>query len=68
MKKITKEYITKTVEEMKKEVEALHKEIAKLEIERKAKPQKDSNMVFKMKKRLAVILTVISQKELGIQS
>ena len=68
MKKITKEYINKTVEEMKKEVESLHKEIAKLEIERMAKPQKDSNMIHKMKKRLAVILTVIRQKELGIQS
>lgn len=68
MKKITKEYINKTVEEMKKEVESLHKEIAKLEIEKKAKPQKDSNMIFKMKKRLAVILTVIRQKELGVRS
>ncbi|QQS43957.1 50S ribosomal protein L29 [Candidatus Roizmanbacteria bacterium] len=68
MKKVTKEYINKTAEELKKEVESLHKEIARLEIERKAKPQKDSNMIFKMKKRLAVVLTLIRQKELGIQS
>jgi len=68
MKKITKEYTNKTVEELKKEVESMHKEIAKLEIEKRAKPQKDSNMLFKMKKRLAVILTMMRQKELGIQS
>lgn len=68
MKKVTKECINKTVEELKKEVESLHRDIAKFEIEKKAKPQKDTNMIFKMKKRLAVIMTVIRQKELGIQS
>ncbi len=67
MKKITKEYTNKTAEELKKEAESLRKEIAKLEIERQAKPQKDTNMIFKKKKRLAVVLTTIRQKELGIQ-
>lgn len=66
MKKAAKELRAKSVEELAKEVQTLRSEIAKLTIEERIKPQKDTNLLFKKKKRLAVALTMISQKNLGI--
>jgi ribosomal protein L29 len=66
MRKAAKELRVKTIEELEKESQTLRAEIAKMAIESKIKPEKDSNTVFKKRKRLAVILTMISQKNLGI--
>ena len=66
MKKLTKELQGKDISELEKEVQSLRKEIAKLKIERKVKPPKDTNLIRKKEKRLASILTMITQKELGV--
>ncbi len=66
MKKLTKDLKSKTVDELKKEAHSLREEIARLGLEAKVNPpaggSKDSNLLFKKRKRLAVILTLISQK------
>ncbi len=66
MKKYIKEIIGKTVAELNTEVATVRMEIAKLKVESKMKPQKDTNLIKKKEKQLANILTVITQKELGI--
>ena len=66
MKKTANELRAKSAEELKKEEISLRAEIAKLSIEKNIKPEKDSNLIFKKKKRLAVVLTMITQKNLGI--
>ncbi len=67
MKKITKELTGKSVDELKKEARTLKEEIARLQLEMKANPPaggvKDTNLLVKKRKRLAVILTLISQKQ-----
>lgn len=65
MKKITKELIHKSVEELKKDSQSIRQDIAKLMVERKVKPDKNSNTIKLLKKRLAVILTIAHQKELS---
>ena len=66
MKKLITELTAKTSQELDKEVADLRLEIAKLIVESKAKPQKDTNTIKKKQKRIAYILTVKRQKELGI--
>lgn len=68
MKKVAKELRAKTVEELEKEAQTLRAEIAKMNIEQKVKVEKDSNLLHKKKKRLAVVLTLITQNNLGINS
>lgn len=68
MKKVAKEVRAKSVEELEKEAQVLRAEIAKMTIEKKIKVEKDTNILFKKKKRLAVILTIMTQKNLGINS
>lgn len=67
MKKLTKEYTEKSVADMNKEIAEVSKNMARMKIEAKVKPNKDTNAMQKMKKRIAVMKTVIRQKELGIQ-
>ena len=63
MKKLTKELYSKSIDDLNKEVVALGSEIAKLKVERKVKQEKDTNWLFKKQKRLAAILTMITNKE-----
>lgn len=63
MKKITKEYKTKTRKELEKIVQHLREEIAKLRLEAKVNPPKDTNLLVKKRKTLALILTLISEKK-----
>ncbi|OGK35898.1 hypothetical protein A3A93_02075 [Candidatus Roizmanbacteria bacterium RIFCSPLOWO2_01_FULL_38_12] len=63
MKKLTKELYAKSIDDLNKEVVALGSEIAKLKVERKVKQEKDTNWLFKKQKRLAAILTMITNKE-----
>lgn len=65
MKKITKELINKSVEELKKEAQSISQNIAKHIVERKVKPDKNSNTIKILKKRLATVLTIAHQKELS---
>lgn len=62
MKKLTKELNDKSVSELQKEAQTLREDIAKARLESKANPPKDSNSIAKKSKRLAVVLTLITQK------
>lgn len=55
----------KSLEELRKQIEDLRVDIAKTKVELKANPPKDTNMMMKKRKRLARILTIIREKELG---
>ncbi len=63
MKKITKTYREKTSKELIKEIQSLREEIAKLQLSFKGNPPKDTNMLAKKRKQLAVLLTVLGEKE-----
>lgn len=63
MKKITKELINKTIKELEKQANALREDIAKTILNQKVNPSKDTNLLRKKRKQLAVILTIISQKK-----
>lgn len=63
MRKVTKQYNDKSGVELSKEAVALRGEIAKLQLERIVAPQKDSNLISKKKKQLAVLLTVMAGKK-----
>ena len=62
MKKINRELKASSTGELAKEAQKLREEIAKAKLELKVNPPKDTNMLFKRRKRLAVILTIISEK------
>ncbi len=63
MKKITKELKSKTIEKLEKEIQEIRSEIAKLYLETKTNPTKDTNLLIKKRKRLAVILTILTEKQ-----
>ncbi|MFN4212566.1 MAG: 50S ribosomal protein L29 [Microgenomates group bacterium] len=63
MKKAVREYKTKTLLELEKEAHRLREEIAKLKLESKINPPKDTNLLMKKRKTLAVILTLITEKK-----
>lgn len=66
MKKHIDDLQGKTIDELNKEIVAIRGEIAKMKVEAKVKPQKDTNAIKKREKQMARILTVITQKQLGI--
>lgn len=66
MKKYIADLQAKSVAEINKDISVIIEEVAKLKIESKLKPQKDTNLIKKKEKQLAQMLTVITQKELGI--
>ena len=63
MKKITKELQAKSMEDLLKETDVLRGEITKMRLEQGVKPQKDTNIIIKKQKRLAAILTMITNKQ-----
>lgn len=63
MKKSVKELQSKTVKELEKSVNSLHEEVAKLRLQQKVNPSKDTNIVSKKRKMIATLLTVITQKK-----
>ncbi len=65
MKKLTKEFTNKKPGELEKEAQNLRQELTKLQLEHKVNVPKDTNSLIKKKKRLAVLLTVMSQKKLA---
>ncbi len=62
MKKLTKELTNKTIKELVKQSQTLREEIAKLTLNQKVNPSKDTNITVKKQKELAVILTVLTEK------
>lgn len=63
MKKLTKEYTNKSIKELEKLVLTLREDIAKTKLNEKVNPSKDSNVLPKKKKQLAVVLTILAQKK-----
>ena len=63
MKNIRSEFKGKAVGELEKEVGKLREEMAKLKFEIKVNPPKDTNALFKKRKRLAVVLTLMGEKK-----
>lgn len=63
MKKLTKQYQDKTVKELTQETMILKEEIAKLRLSQKSAPVKDTNLLMKKRKQLAVLLTVLTEKK-----
>lgn len=63
MKKLTKELTGKTIKELEKQSQVLREEIAKLVLNQRVNPAKDTNVVVKKRKELAVVLTILLQKK-----
>ncbi|OGK38292.1 hypothetical protein A3F03_01835 [Candidatus Roizmanbacteria bacterium RIFCSPHIGHO2_12_FULL_41_11] len=63
MKKLTTELNKNTIKELEREIQAAKEEIAKMRLDIKANPPKDTNALMKKRKRLAVSLTVHGQKK-----
>lgn len=63
MKKVINELKQKTIKELEQEVNNLRQEIAKLKIETKVNPPKDTNFLVKKRKKLAQLLTILTEKK-----
>jgi len=68
MKKTVKEYVNKTIKVLEKESHDLQKEIALMVLNVKSNPQKDTNLLVKKRKKLAVLLTVLHTKQLELKT
>jgi len=63
MKKKTSELKAKSISELEMAAQSLREEISKLKLEFKVTPAKDTNILLKKRKKLAVILTLIAEKQ-----
>lgn len=63
MKKNVKKLREKTIKELETEAQKLEKEITKLKLEWKMSQPKDTNVLYKKRKNLAVILTLLTAKK-----
>ena len=63
MKKKKIEIKSKSIPELEKAEIKLREEIARLRLELKVNPAKDTNIIMKKRKELAVILTIMSKKK-----
>lgn len=62
MKKITKSFKEKSVKELENEAESIREELSRLILSFKSNPPKDTNLYFKKRKQLAVLLTILGEK------
>lgn len=62
-KKEINQFRSYSVLELEKKVQELRREIAKLQLEFKINQPKDTNILMKKRKQLAVILTLIEEKK-----
>jgi len=63
MRKNTKLYNEKSSKELEIESTGIREEIAKMKLSFKSNPPKDTNILTKKRKQLAVLLTVLSGKK-----
>lgn len=63
MKKVIEQLRQKTVKELEKEVKKQRELIAKLRLQVKVNPPKDTNQLGKERKKLAQLLTIIREKK-----
>lgn len=68
MKKINNIYRSQSINDLLKVKSAVTLEIAKLRVESSVKPNKDTNLIGKKRRELAVINTFLQQKELGVDN
>ncbi|GEM_PF-1237336 len=62
MKKQMKQLKDRSTKELEKEEQKLRQEIGKLILEQKVSPPKNTNVIHRRKKTLAVVLTVLHAK------
>ena len=62
MNKLMQESEKKSTQDLEKEITNTKKEIAQLKSEWMVKPPKDTNIVIKKRKKLAVLLTILKSK------
>ena len=67
MKKNIKNLREKNIKELNKEIDNLKEEIAKLNLSKKSSPVKDTNLLYKKRKQLAVLLTIMNEKKAVIE-
>lgn len=63
MKKNVKKLKEKTIKELEQESQKLRDEITRLKLEWKMSQPKDTNALYKKRKNLAVILTLLTAKK-----
>ena len=63
MKKLVKDLRDKSINELMKRENALRQEIGKLTLEFKVSQPKNTNEIFRKRKELAVVLTVLQEKK-----
>ena len=64
MKKLAEKYRKMKLSDLARREQELRKEIAKLRLEFKVSPPKDTNLLGKKRRELAVLLTIKREKEL----
>lgn len=62
-KKEIEDLRNKSIKELEKEAGELRKEIGKLQLEARVNPPKDTNTLVKKRKHLAILLTIIREKQ-----
>lgn len=63
MKKYIKQIRDESIERLEKDAQRIREEIAKEKLEAKVNQPKDTNKLFLKRKKLAVILTILSEKK-----
>lgn len=63
MKKKNLKLKDKSIGDLEKDVQNLREEIAKIRLEFRVNPAKDTNLLMKKRKQLAVTLTLIGEKK-----
>jgi ribosomal protein L29 len=63
MNKNIKKFNEKTIKELEKEIQLTREEISKQQLSFKNNPPKDTNVIVKKRKQLAMMLTVLSEKK-----
>lgn len=64
MKNIAEKYRKMSLSDISRREQELRKEIAKLKLEFKTNPPKDTNLLGKKRRELAILLTIKREKEL----
>lgn len=64
MKKALKDLATKTIQELRKEEQTIRLELAHAKLENAVHAPKDTNTLMKKRKKLAVILTLLTEKKM----
>lgn len=63
MKKMVKDLRSMSIEQLEKEIIVLREEISKLRLEQNTRTKKDTNIVAKKCNKLAIMLTLITEKK-----